>query len=461
MLDNFEKILAQLVNYIWGLPTIALLITSGLFLSFILGGLKGGIQFKAFFHGLQVIRGKYDHPDDPGEISHFQALMTALSATIGLGNIGIVAIIIKLGGPGAIFWMILAGIIGMATKYAESTLAILFRKIDKDGTVHGGPMYYIEKGLGKQFKPMAKFYAFSIAIGSFGIANMFQTNQSAVILNESFGIPYYITGLVMMVLAAIVIIGGIKRIAKVTSLLVPIMAISYIIGCFIIIGHHIDQVPELIILVIKSAFSDTAIAGGAIATMHMAIAQGIKRACFSNEAGLGSAAIAHSAAATKEPVREGVVALLGPFIDTVLICTLTALVILTTGVWEVSDKVGVPLTAQAFDSVISGFGHYFIPIAATLFAFSTLISWSYYGQSASYYLFGKKGVTPFKIIFCGAAFLGSIWKVQAVLDFSDIMTGLMIFPNLVAIWLLLPHLKKQTNRYFTKLENNEFHINNN
>jgi AGCS family alanine or glycine:cation symporter len=459
MLAQFESILSQAVSYIWGLPTILLLVLSGFFLSFILGGLKGVIQLKAFFHGIQVIRGKYDHPDDPGEISHFQALMTALSATIGLGNIGIVAIIIKLGGPGAIFWMIVAGVIGMATKFAESTLAILFRKIDHEGHVHGGPMYYIENGLGKQFKPMAKFYALSIAIGSFGIANMFQTNQSAVILKQSFGIPHYLTGLIMMVLAAVVIIGGIKRIAKVTSFLVPIMAISYVIGCLIIIGYHIDQIPNLIVLIVKSAFSDSALAGGAVATMHMAILQGVKRACFSNEAGLGSAAIAHSAAATNEPVREGVVALLGPFIDTVVICTMTALVILTTGVWETSDAVGVPLTAQAFDTVINGFGHYFIPVAATLFAFSTLISWSYYGETASYYLFGKKGVTPFKIIFCIVAFLGSIWKVQAVLDFSDIMTGLMILPNIVAIWLLLPHLKKQTNRYFSKLENGEFETN--
>lgn len=458
MLQKFETLLSALVSYIWGLPTISLLVLSGVFLSFILGGIAGGIQFKAFFHGIKVIMGKYDHPDDPGEISHFQALMTALSATIGLGNIGIVAIIIKLGGPGAIFWMIVAGVIGMATKYAESTLAILYRKIDSDGKVHGGPMYYIEQGLGKNFKPVAKFYALSIGIGSFGIANMFQTNQSAVILNESFNIPHHVTGLVMMILAVFVIIGGIKRIAKVTSFLVPFMAVSYVVGCIIVISFHIEKVPTLITLILKSAFTDTAIAGGAVATIQMAMLQGIKRACFSNEAGLGSAAIAHSAAATKEPVREGVVALLGPFIDTIVICTLTAFVILTTEVWQGSEKIGVPLTAQAFDSVINGFGHYFIPVAATLFAFSTLISWSYYGETASHYLFGEKGVIPFKIIFCGVAFLGSIWKVQSVLDFSDIMTGLMIFPNLLAIWLLIPKLRNETKIYFEKLHQGEFEV---
>ncbi len=456
MINTIENFLSLVVEYVWGLPTILLLILSGLLLSIILGGFYGGIQRKAFLHAIQVVRGKYDDKDDPGQISHFQALMTALSATIGLGNIGIVAIIIKYGGPGAVFWMIVAGIIGMATKYAESTLAILFRKIDKDGIVRGGPMYYIELGLGKKFKPMAKFYALSIAIGSFGIANMFQTNQSAVILNQSFGVPHIATGLVMMILGAIVIIGGISRIAKVTSFLVPAMAITYIIGCIIVIGFHIEKLPELFLTIVTSAFSDTGIAGGAVATMHMAILQGVKRACFSNEAGLGSAAIAHAAASTKEPVREGVVALLGPFIDTVTICTMTALVILTTGVWESSTLVGVPLTAAAFDTVINGFGHYYIPIAATLFAFSTLISWSYYGETAIDYLFGKKGILPFKIIFCIAAFLGTIWKVQAVLDFSDIMTGMMVFPNLVAIWLLLPHVRKHTTTYFEKLKNGDF-----
>lgn len=455
MLLKFEAFLAQAVDFVWGLPTILLLITSGILLSILLKG----IQVKAFWHGVQVVQGKFDRKDDPGEISHFQALMTALSATIGLGNIGIVAIIIKYGGPGAIFWMIIAGLIGMATKYAESTLAILFRKIDKDGTVHGGPMYYMELGLGKQFKPMAKFYALSIAIGSFGIANMFQTNQSAVILQQSFGVPLVVTGILMMVFAAFVIIGGIKRIAKVTSFLVPLMAVTYVVGCLIIISFHIEKIPGLIGIIISSAFSDSAMAGGAVATMQMAMLQGVKRACFSNEAGLGSAAIAHSAAATNEPVREGVVALLGPFIDTVMICTLTAFVILTTGVWESSDLVGVPLTALAFDSVIAGFGHFFIPIAATLFAFSTLISWSYYGETAVHYLAGKKAVLPFKILFCVIALFGALWKVQAVLDFSDIMTGMMVFPNLIAIWLLFPHLKKQTKRYFQKLKNGEFQIN--
>jgi AGCS family alanine or glycine:cation symporter len=236
------------------------------------------------------------------------------------------------------------------------------------------------------------------------------------------------------------------------------MAISYIIGCIIIITYHYEKIPSIIASIFDGAFNGYALAGGGFATFQMALLQGVKRACFSNEAGLGSAAIAHSAAATNEPVREGVVALLGPFIDTIVICTMTAFVILSTGVWETSDLVGVPLTAHAFDSVIGGFGHYFIPVAATLFAFSTLISWSYYGETAMFYLAGQKAIIPFKIVFCVVAMMGALWKVQAVLDFSDIMTGLMVLPNIVAIWLLLPHLKKQTTRYFNKLSNGEFKV---
>lgn len=450
-----ETFLSNAVSHIWGLPTVTLLIASGIGLSFYLGGLKGGIQFKSFFHGIAVIRGKYDAPDDPGEISHFQALMTALSATIGLGNIGIVAIIIKEGGPGAVFWMIIAGIIGMATKFAEGTLATLYRKFDH-GRAFGGPMYYMEYGLGKRFKPMAKFYALSIAIGSFGIANMFQTNQAAQILNDYFHIPNLATGLALMALTALVIIGGIKRIAKVTSIIVPFMAVTYIIGCLIVLAFHIEKLPNIISSIFISAFQTESIFGGVAFGIHMAILQGVKRACFSNEAGLGSAAIAHSAASTKEPVREGVVASLGPFIDTVMICTMSALVILATGVWQSSQAVGVSLTATAFDSVIFGFGSYFIPVAATLFAFSTLVSWSYYGEVATHYLFGDKFVIIYKIIFCIVASVGAVWSIKAVLDFSDLMIGLMVFPNLLAIWLLIPVLKKETVRYFEKLNSGLF-----
>jgi AGCS family alanine or glycine:cation symporter len=456
MLNQIESALSKLVDVVWGLPTVLLLVLSGLFLSVLLGENFFFIQVRAIIHAFKVISGVYDNPNDPGEISHFQALTTALSGTIGLGNIGIVAIIIKLGGPGAIFWMFVAGFFGMATKYAESTLAIKYRVVLKDGTIRGGPMYYILNGLGEKFRPLAIFYSFAIAIGAFGISNMFQTNQSADILYQSFGVPHLVTGISMSLLAGLVIIGGIARIGKVTSIIVPLMAVTYIGGCLTVLAIHVAELPRLFFLILSGAFAPASLGGGIVFTAHLAMIQGIRRACFSNEAGLGSAAIAHSAANTNEPVREGVVALIEPMLDTMIICTMSALVILVTGVWQTSEKIGVSLTAQAFDSVLPGFGHYFIPIAATLFAFSTLISWSYYGEIAVDFIFGRKAIIPYKVLFCLIATMGSIWQIQAVLDFSDLMTGMMIFPNLLAIWWLFPVLKKETKTYFEKLKKNEF-----
>lgn len=451
MVEIVEQSLKTISSIIWGVPTILLLILSGVGLTIYLSSFKNIIQIKTFLHGIHILRGKYDDKNAPGEITHFQALTTALSATIGLGNIGIVAIIIKEGGPGAVFWMISAGFIGMATKFAEASLATIYRSKNSKETF-GGPMYYIEKGLGKKFKPMAIFYALAIIIGSFGISNMFQTNQAALVLYDFFDIPKILTGIFMSVLCAIVILGGIKRIAKVTSFIVPFMAVIYLIGCIIILSIKINQIPSLFLTIFESAFQKESIYGGLSFSFYMALIQGIKRACFSNEAGLGSAAIAHSAVSTNEPIREGCVASLEPLIDTVIICTMSALVILSTGVWQNSESIGVSLTATAFDSVISGFGSIFIPIAATLFAFSTLISWSYYGVVAINYLYGKKMVTVYKVSFCLFALLGAIWEINSVLDFSDIMIGLMIFPNLIAIWLLAPKLKKSTRDYFKRYE---------
>jgi len=431
-------------------------VASGLGLTFYLGSSIFGIQGQSFLHSFSVLRGKYDNPDHPGDITHFQALTTALSATVGIGNIGGVALVLKLGGPGALFWMILTGVVGMATKFAESTLAINYRKTDEDGRTRGGPMYYIEMGLGKKFKPMAVFYAIAIAVASYGFTNMFQTNQCAEILKASFGIPKLATGVALAVFSGLVIIGGIKRIGRVTAFLVPFMAVGYVVGCLIVIGSHIEALPSLIKMIVSDAFTGSAIAGGALISMQMAMLQGVRRACFSNEAGLGSAAIAHAAAVTDEPIREGVVASLGPFIDTVVVCFMSGLVILSTNVHMTSDLVGVPLTAHAFDTVIPGFGGYFVAIAAVLFAFSTMVSWSYYGETSVQYSLGKKYIIPYKIIFCVLAVLGSIWSVTPVINFSDIMTGLMIFPNLVAVVFLAPKVRRQAKEYFRKLSAGEF-----
>lgn len=451
-MEAVNELLNTAVGYVWGLPLVITLVSVGLLLTVVLGG----VQIKGFLHAFTVVRGKYDDPSDPGEITHFQALCTALSATVGLGNIAGVAVAISVGGPGATFWMIVTGLVGMATKFSECTLSIMYRHVDEKGEVHGGPMHYIVRGLGEQWRPLAIFFAFAAICSSFGASNMFQTNQVATILNKSFAIPPYVSGLTLAILTAIVIIGGIKRIGQVTSTLVPLMGGIYFIGAVIVIGANIEQVPALFAQIFHDAFAGTAAAGGfAGVAVREVMKQGVRRACFSNEAGLGSAPIAHSAAKTKEPVREGVVALLEPFIDTVVICTLTALVILISGVWT-QDMTAVELTAAAFDSAIPGFGKYFVPVAVFLFAYSTLLSWSYYGERAVDFVFGPAGILPYKLIFCVLAFLGSLWSVTPVLSFSDIMLGLMVVPNLTAVILLMPKLKVEANNYFARLKAGEF-----
>ncbi|MCB0392433.1 MAG: sodium:alanine symporter family protein, partial [Bdellovibrionales bacterium] len=450
ILDNLENFLAEAVGYVWGMPLVVLLVGSGLFFTLALGF----IQIRGFTHAIKVILGRYDNPNDPGEISHFQALTTALSATVGLGNIAGVAFAVKAGGPGAVFWMIMTGLVGMATKYSECSLAVMYRKIDEHGEVHGGPMHYITRGLGQKFYPLAMIYSICLISATFGAGNMFQTNQVANILNEGFSIPNWLTGLILAILTAAVILGGIKRIGLVTSKLVPLMGGIYVLGALLVIFLNFDKVGGLLYSIIHDAFSGTAVAGGALgATIKIAldevIRQGVRRACFSNEAGLGSAPIAHAAAATNEPIREGVVALLEPLIDTVVICTMTALVILISGEWTNPDLNGVGLTAAAFDSAIPGFGKFFVPLAVFLFAYSTLLSWSYYGETMVDFVSkenkSKRNIFIYKLAFCFVGFLGSIWAIEPVLNFSDIMLGLMVIPNLLAVWLLFPKLRQATN----------------
>lgn len=456
MIESINLFLNTAVGYIWGLPMVYSLLGAGLFFSLALGG----IQIRGFGHALQVIRGKYTSPHDEGEISHFQALTTALSATVGLGNIAGVAVAINIGGPGATFWMIVTGFLGMATKYAESTLAIKYRKIDSTGRVSGGPMQYIVNGLGEKYKPMAIFFATATVFASFGAAGMFQSNQVATILKQNFDITPWITGLTLALLTAVVIIGGIKRIGNVTSYLIPFMAGIYILGSLIVIFSNFSVLPAIISSILTDAFTGTAAVGAfqGVVVKEVFI-QGVRRACFSNEAGMGSSPIAHSAATTKEPVREGVVALLEPFVDTVVICTMTAMVILISGVWqEPNSGDGSIITAMAFNKIIPGFGQYFIPVAVFLFAYSTMISWSYYGEIASEYVLGKKAIIPYKILFCVLSFVGSIWSLKPILSFSDMMFGLMVIPNLFAILSLNKVVRDETKMYFSKLKKGEFKI---
>ena len=451
-IDQLDKVLGQIAGALWSTPYALALLSCGIVLTFVLKF----PQVWGFRHAFQIIRGKYDNPNDPGEISHFQALCTALSATVGLGNIAGVAIAIHVGGPGATFWMIMCGLVGMATKYSECSLAVMFRRVDEKNVVHGGPMYYIERGLGAKWKPLAVFFAVACVFSSFGASNMFQSNQVASIMNSSFNISPVWTGLVFSILVGVVIVGGIKRIAKVTEYLVPFMGAIYFLASAAVIVMEIDRLPEQISLIFQGAFSGIAATGGAIGfTVKEAFVTGMRRASFSNEAGLGSAAIAHSAAATKEPIREGVVALLEPFIDTVVICTLTALVVGLSGIYH-QDISGVQLTAEAFNVGIPGFGTYFIPFAVLLFAYSTLISWSYYGERAVDYLVGEKGLMPYRIAFCVFSFIGAIWSIGPVLNFSDIMLALMAIPNLIAVLILIPVLKKATAEYRDKMNKNSF-----
>lgn len=448
------------------------------------------INFTGFGTAVRVVRGKYEdiekHGADTlygdvtpneqenlietirddsadGEVSHFQALTAALSATVGLGNIAGVAVALSIGGPGATFWMIVAGLLGMASKFAECTLGVKFRDVGPDGTVYGGPMYYLKKGLKqKGLGGLGKFLAILFAVfvigGSFGGGNMFQANQAAAQFVQLFelqgtsGAMWF--GIFMALIVAIVIIGGIKRIAKVTEKVVPFMAGIYVLGALVILAVNYHHIGDAFALIFEGAFSGLGIAGGLVGVMI----QGVRRGAFSNEAGVGSAAIAHSAVRTKYPASEGIVALLEPFIDTVVICTMTALVIVITNFdnnilqYGVEVKEGVELTATAFDSVIPHFS-IVLTIAVILFAFSTMISWSYYGMQGWVYLFGRGKITEliYKLLFCIFIWVGSVISLGSVINFSDAMIFAMVVPNIIGVVLLTPVVRKELNRYMNAI----------
>lgn len=430
------------------------------------------INFRGFKHAIHLIQGKYDNPNDSGEINHFQALTTALSATVGLGNIAGVAIAVSLGGPGAVFWMIIAGFLGMASKFTEATLGVKYRRINSDGSISGGPMYYLRYMFGyhKIGLKFGKFFAvlFSILLigGSFGRGNMFQANQAfSQFANElEFLKPHgELFGVFLAILVGAVIIGGIKSIARVTSKLVPFMAALYFLASFVIIAMNITNTGEVLSLIYNGAFNAEAAKGGFVGVLIM----GFRRAAFSNEAGIGSAAIAHSAVKTKEPISEGIVALLGPFIDTVVICTLTALVLLFTGIYSPETSGGLTgslLTSAAFSSAIPWF-NWVLVVAIFLFAYSTLISWSYYGVKGFDYLFGnlseklfgnrKVAEVIYKILFLTFIVVGSASSLGAVIDFSDMMILSMAFPNIIGLIIYTPRVTSELKKYFEKLKSGQ------
>jgi AGCS family alanine or glycine:cation symporter len=428
---------------VWGVPMLILILGVGLFLTL---GLKLLTILKIPFGFKLLWEGRI--PGGAGEISPFNALMTSLAATIGTGNIAGVATAIYLGGPGAVFWMWMTALVGMATKYAEAVLAVRYREKDERGKFVGGPMYYIKNGLGQKWGWMAAIFALFAGIAGFGIGNMVQANSIANALNTSFAIPEWLTGVVLVFLVGAVLLGGIQRISTVAGKLVPFMAIAYMAAGTLVLLLHVEAIPAAYGLIFKHAFTPTAATGGfAGAAVWAAIRFGVARGVFSNEAGLGSAPIAHAAAQTKGPVSQGLVAMLGTFIDTLVVCSFTALAILVTGAWT-SGETGAALTSKAFDLALPGVGGYIIALALAVFAFTTILGWSYYCERSLQYLFGIRIITPFRVLWSLAVLVGATLKLSFVWLLADTLNALMAIPNLIALALLSPIVFKLTKEFF-------------
>ncbi|MDD3379930.1 MAG: sodium:alanine symporter family protein [Rugosibacter sp.] len=434
-----ESLLATLSGWVWGPPMLTLLVGTGLYLTVILKGM----QFRALPHALRLIFHK-DH-GHAGDISHFAALMTALAATVGIGNIVGVATAITLGGPGAVFWMWMTGLVGMATKYSEAVLAVKYREKGPHG-MRGGPMYYLANGAG--LPKLGWLFAFFTALATFGIGNMTQANATAKILESTFHIDPLVTGLVLMVLTGLVILGGIKSIGRFSSLLVPFMILGYVGGGLWVLALNVSEIPHAFLLIFDHAFSGSAATGGfAGATLAAAMRYGIARGVFSNESGLGSAPIAAAAARTQDPVKQALVSMTQTFIDTLVVCTMTALVILTSTAWTQGVSAS-ELTSVSFGQTLGQGGAVLVAIATALFAYSTLIGWNYYGEKAIEYIFGPKAIPSYRVLFVSLVVVGSLTSLEFVWNFSDLMNGLMAVPNLIALLILSPVIRRETERYF-------------
>jgi AGCS family alanine or glycine:cation symporter len=445
MQESLLEIVNAISAQVWGPPMLVLLVGTGLYLTFLLKG----VQFRAIFHSLYLAFVKRKEEGAEGDISHFQALMTALAATVGTGNIAGVATAIASGGPGALFWMWMTGLVGMATKYSEALLAVKYRETDADGRMRGGPMYYIANGLG--WKWLGAVFAVFASIAAFGIGNMTQSNSVAAVLQSTFDVPTWITGLILMIATALVIIGGIKSIGRVTSIIVPAMIVLYMVAGIAAILINIDTLPAIIELVFTQAFTPTAAAGGfAGAMVREAVRFGVARGVFSNESGLGSAGIAAAAAQTRDPVTQALVSMTQTFIDTLIVCSITGFVIIGSGMWT-SGETGAALTASAFSKGLSGeFGAYIVAFGLVLFAYSTVLGWSYYGEKSIVYLFGDKAAMPYRVVFCLFVGIGAVAQLDLVWAISDVMNGLMAVPNLIGLIFLSGVVAAETRRYFSK-----------
>ena len=453
-LDRFEHFAVAFADTAWGTPLLVLLLGGGIF--FLL--YSRFVPYRHFGHGLEILTGKYEDPTAPGDINHFQALSSALAATVGMGNIGGVAIAIVMGGPGALFWMWISAIVGMATKFFTCTLAIMYRGKDSSGKIQGGPMYFITEGLGRKWKPLAVFFSVAGLIGS---APMFQSNQLTQIVRDEIFIPLqisgdqahfwgdFVMGILIVGLVSLVIFGGIKRIGQVAARLVPLMVFIYVISVLYIIFSNIAEVPYYLKLIFIDAFTGNAVAGGAVGVV---IITGIRRAAFSNEAGIGLEAMAHGAARTREPVREGLVAMLEPLIDTIIVCSMTALAILITGVWTTTDADGVTLTARAFAEGIPYVGVYILILCVVIFSITTMFTYSYYGTKCLGFLIGAERQHYYNYFYVIAIFFGSIASITAIVNIVDGMFAMMAIPTMTASLILSPHVYRATKDYFRRTE---------
>jgi AGCS family alanine or glycine:cation symporter len=439
-LREFER---ALNGYVWGGPMIVLLMGTGVLLTI----LTGFVQFTRLGTSLREVLGKvFTHGRGEGSVTPFQAVATALASTVGVGNIAGVATAISIGGPGALFWLWVSGVLGMCTKYGEIVVALHYRERDESGVMRGGAMYTLKK-LGLPW--LGGIFALLTAVAAFGIGNMVQANSVAESLNASFGVPPITTAVVVIVLTAVVILGGIKRIGEFTSVLVPFMAIVYLGGGFVILVTHADRLPDAMSLVFDGAFSGSAAAGGfAGSTMMLALRYGVARGLFSNEAGLGSAPMVHAAAQTDHPVRQGLYGIFEVFVDTILICTMTGLVILVTGTWS-TGATGAALSAKAFETGLPGtWGHIIVTVGIVLFAYSTVIGWSYYGETGIVYLLGARATVPYRLLWLVGIYFGATGSLHVVWDVADTLNGLMALPNLVGLLLSIPLLLRLQKEFF-------------
>ena len=450
-MQQIEKILIDFGNVTWGPWLLVLLLGGGAFFLCY----SRFLPFRFIRHAVDVLRGKFDDPNDPGDISHFAALSSALAATIGVGNIAGVAVAIKMGGPGAIFWMWLSAVVGMATKFFTCTLAIMYRGTDSRGATQGGPMYSIVEGLGKKWKPLGAFFCVAALIGALPA---FQVNQLVQILRDVIFVPngwvgeshftFNLTaGIIIAGLVALIIFGGILRIGTVASKLVPGMLLLYMAAAVWILGVNYANIPQSLWLIITDAFSGKAVAGGAIGVVIMT---GVRRAAFSNEAGIGTAALAHGAAKTSEPVREGLIAMLGPAIDTIIVCTITALIILTSGVWQGSEANGITLTVMAFDKAMPGIGPYLLTLCVVCFSTSTMFAYSYYGAKCMGFLIGAERQHIYNYFYVALMVVAAVVSLDAAISLIDGAFALMAIPTMISTLLLAPKVMQATRTYFNQ-----------